>query len=463
MADKPSDAAPAARPAGAPALVPTSRAALSSELADCARAIARTLDGDHLDHALEQLTGAATTTLPPASRAPVRDMAYATMRAYGRVGWMADQLNARKPAPLLGALQICAMTAVLDARRPAPIVIDQAVAAARELLPGAAGKSGSGFINATLRRFLRERVSLDASAQVDLQARTGLPRWWVELLMKHYPGSWEAIVTASMTKAPLTLRLNTRRTDVGTITRRFDEAGIGWRRTGLEALTLDKATAVERIPGFAEGLVTVQDAGAQLAAPLLGARNGERVLDACAAPGGKTTHLLELADCDVVALELDPHRANRIRENLRRQQLSATVVEGDATSPQQWWDGQSFDRIMLDAPCSASGIVRRHPDVPWHRRRSDIETFAAAQRRLLDALWPLLKAGGTLVYVTCSIFPEEGESVITAFCSHHADADRHEVVVRWADGDARASQLIPKSDDGREHDGYFYALLSKRT
>ncbi len=453
------------------------RAALALEFAACARAVALTLEGQHLERALDLTLGAdesgprrtrAQPGLPPASRAPVRDMAYATLRALGSTRFIAERLNARPPAPLLGALQCVVLAALLEGRRAPAIVVDQAVAAARVLLPGAAGQSGSGFINATLRRFARERDALLALASADLQARCNLPSWWVELIITHYPDTWRELVAASASKAPLTVRVNTRATDVATITARFDRAAIGWRRTGVAALTLDHALAVERVPGFSEGLVTVQDAGAQLAAPLLAPRDGDRVLDACAAPGGKTTHLLELAACEVVALDIDAQRVQRIEQNLRRQQFTATVVRGDATRPEDWWDGRAFDRIMLDAPCSASGIVRRHPDVPWHRRRSDIATFAAGQRRLLDALWPLLKPGGTLVYVTCSIFPDEGEAVITAFCSHQLDAERRPAVVRWADGESAVSQLVPTppagpADGGREHDGFYYALLSKRT
>ena len=472
------------------------RAPLSLEMACCARALAGTVAGQHLDLALDLVCDAR---LAASSHAPVRDMAYATMRGLGIASFLADRLNARKPAPALAALQWVALTALLETRRAPAIVIDQAVSAARDLAgaggaggaAGAdnagAGKAAAGFINATLRRFLRERESLLAQASTDIQASHNLPRWWVELLMQHYPASWREIVAAGARKAPLTLRVNSRAADVDTIAARLTAAGIGWRRTGLHAITLSQAMPVERIPGFAEGLVSVQDAGAQLAAPLLDPRDGDRVLDACAAPGGKTTHLLELADCEVLALELDPKRALRIRENLQRQRLDASVVVGDVTRPHDWWDGRAFDRIMLDAPCSASGIVRRHPDVPWHRRRSDIATFARGQQRLLDALWPLLKPGGTLVYITCSIFPEEGESVISAFCSQHSDAERRPSIVRWAHEATAVSQLLPtgpagpvdpsdssgpggnrngsesSDSDRREHDGFYYALLSKRT
>ena len=256
--------------------------------------------------------------------------------------------------------------------------------------------------------------------------------------------------------------------------RRLADAQLPHRRVGPEALVLQRAVGVSQIPGFAEGAFTVQDAGAQLAAPMLRPVHGERILDACAAPGGKTTHLLQLADCEVLAIDLDPQRTGRILENLQRERLpvhpqwpppawGAVVKAADAGKPHEWWDGQPFDKILLDAPCSASGIVRRHPDVPWHRNRRDITTLAAQQRLLLQALWPLLRPGGTLLYITCSIFPEEGEAVIAAFCSHQADCIREPVSTSWSDGQTTQSQLLPTSTDAREHDGYFYALLSKRT
>jgi 16S rRNA (cytosine967-C5)-methyltransferase len=218
-----------------------------------------------------------------------------------------------------------------------------------------------------------------------------------------------------------------------------------------DLLTLVRPVPVSELPGFREGLVSVQDLGAQFAADFLGARNGERVLDACAAPGGKTGHLLEARDLDLVALDSDAQRLERVGENLDRLQLRASLQAGDAGDPASWWDGRSFDRILLDAPCTASGVVRRHPDGKWLKRPEDAQHLARQQRRLMDALWPLLKPAGTMLYATCSLFREENVQQVAAFLTRHADA-RHEVPPGTREG-----QLLP----GPEMDGFFYACLRK--
>ena len=353
-------------------------------------------------------------------------------------------------------------------------MIDQAVAAAGRLPDGEGSRFAAGFLNATLRRLARERDALVTAVRAeDPVARHNHPAWWLERLRASWPDRWAAIAAASLEHAPLTLRVNRRRQGVEAASARLAAAGFAHRRTGPEALTLATAVPVADIPGFTDGDFTVQDAGAQLAAEWLPVRAGDRVLDACAAPGGKTTHLLQRADCRVLALELDPARAARIHENLGREGLpdhpawpppswGACVRVGDATDPAGWWDGEPFDHILLDAPCSASGIVRRHPDVLWHRARRDLATFAGQQQRLLDALWPLLKPGGTLLYVTCSIFPDEGEAVISAFCARRSDCDRRPVGLPGVDGSRRLVQLLPTRSPDRDHDGFTYALLSKR-
>ncbi len=465
----------------------------------CALALRDTLAGAHLAAALDAVLSRPERAEAAADSArAIRDMAFAAMRRLGTLRFLGRRLSSRAPAPLLAALQMTALAELLDGRRPVPVVIDQAVAAARALPEGLGNRFSAGFLNATLRRFAREREGLLAEAAGDIEARHEQPAWWIEAVRAAWPQSWQSILATSLQQAPLTLRVNRRRVpapdgvdQVAAASLRLAEAGLPNRRVGAEALVLDRAVAVERIPGFADGDFTVQDAGAQLAAPLLLAsspeeaatglgqpvlapRAGERILDACAAPGGKTTHLLQLADCRVLAIDQDAGRLARVRANLAREGLplheawpppswGAVVRVADATEPAQWWDGEPFDRILLDAPCSASGIVRRHPDVPWHRRRRDLATLASRQRRLLAALWPTLRPGGTLLYVTCSIFPEEGEEVIAAFCSHQADCTREPVTAPWLDARPGMAQLLPTSTDVREHDGYFYARLKKRT
>ena len=455
----PSDAAPGG-----------ARAALADELTLCALALRDTLAGVHLD-----------TALAGESARAVRDMAYAAMRQMGLLRFLAARLNARRPAPLLGALQMAALSQLLDGRRPAAVVIDQAVAAARRLPEDLGNRFSAGFLNATLRRFEREREALLAAAARHPEAARNHPGWWIAAVRKAWPQAWQQVLAASLVQAPLTLRINPRfdygaggDTSLAAAGSYLAQAGLPHRAVGASALVLERAVPVARIPGFAEGSFTVQDAGAQIAAPMLDPRPGERILDACAAPGGKTTHLLQLADCRVLAIDQDPLRAARIRENLARERLpihetwpptgwGAVVRVADACRPAEWWDGEPFDKILVDAPCSASGIVRRHPDVPWHRQRGDIATLAARQEALLRALWPLLRPGGTLLYVTCSIFPEEGEAVMAAFCSHQADCIRQPASTSWLNGQTTLSQLLPTSTGAREHDGFFYALLSKES
>jgi 16S rRNA (cytosine967-C5)-methyltransferase len=275
------------------------------------------------------------------------------------------------------------------------------------------------------------------------------------------------MLAADNRQAPMTLRVNRRRGSVQACQAMLQQAGIAARPVGAAGLELERALPVTAIPGFADGWLSVQDAAAQLAAPLLldglSAGSGLKVLDACAAPGGKTAHLLELADCEVTALDIDEARCGRIRQNLQRLGLSARVIAADAAAPDTWWPAAgatNFDAILLDAPCTASGIVRRHPDIPWLRREADIAQLATVQAGLLRALWPLLKAGGRLLYATCSVFHEEGVDQVESFVANNSD-----VVLRHAPGHLLPQSTAPE-DSVRdnplgEHDGFFYALLEK--
>jgi 16S rRNA (cytosine967-C5)-methyltransferase len=363
-----------------------------------------------------------------------------------------------------------ALAQLIEPLRAEHIIVDQAVAAVRESAPG--GATVAGFLNATLRRFLRERDALLAAARRKDEARWNYPRWWIAQLRAEQPQSWRAILAAGNALPPMTLRVNRRRTDVDDYLARLAAVGRGARRVGPQALVLDAPCAVEALPGWHDGLVTVQDAGAQLAAPLLDPQPHERVLDACAGPGGKTTHLLELADCRVTAIDVGEERLRPVRENLARLRLGqpdgpghpAAVLAGDARQPQDWWDGNPFDRILVDAPCTASGIVRRHPDIRWLRRRSDLTTLSGTQAQILQSLWPLLRPGGKLLFATCSVFRAEGESVIDHFLAERLDATRQDLSWRFGGDVAEpVSQLLPVAEPARDHDGFFYALLEKRT
>lgn len=441
-------------------MAPDRRAPLALEFRAAAFALERVRAGSALPPALSE--ACARWRVAGASRAATQDFAYGAVRMLGRCLALAARLNARAPAAPIAALQAVALSQLLSpGRRHEAVVVDQAVAAAR-LDPSTS--AAAPFINATLRRFLREREALGAAVMGEPEAQWNHPRWWIDLLRTDHPARWQSILEAGNLPPPMTLRVNARRISIDAYLERLRDAGMGARRIGPVAIRLDEPCDVARLPGFDAGLVSVQDLAAQLAAPLLDVQPGHRVLDACAAPGGKTAHLLESVDCTVVALDSDAERLVRVHENLARLGLEAQVVAGDASAPEQWWDGRRFDRILVDAPCSASGIVRRHPEIRWLRRRSDIATLSARQAEMLAALWPLLEPGGKLLYATCSVFRAEGEQVVARFGASRPDAERLPLQWPWP-GDEQAhplDHLLPSSGETLDHDGFFYASIRKR-
>jgi 16S rRNA (cytosine967-C5)-methyltransferase len=400
-----------------------------------------------------------------ASRSGAQALAFQALRQLGRAEALRAQLARRAPPPAADAL-LCTALALCWREEEAPYeaftLVDQAVEAAK---CGAATKAQASFVNACLRRFLREREALVAATDGDPVAQWNHPRWWIERLKKDHPAQWQAILQANNTQPPMTLRVNRRKSSRDAYLAALSEGGIAATAVGEAGVILQRARPVHELPGWAEGTISVQDAAAQLAAPLLlDGLDGAplRILDACAAPGGKTAHLLEWADAEVTALDIDPARCARIEETLARLGLHASVVAGDAAQPQQWWDGRPFDAILLDAPCTASGIVRRHPDVRWLRRESDITQLAQTQARLLAVLWPLLRRNGRLVYCTCSVFRAEGEAQVQTFLAHNKGT-----VLRPAPGhllpqSGANTQPLPDNLQG-DHDGFFYAVLEKRT
>jgi 16S rRNA (cytosine967-C5)-methyltransferase len=443
-------------------------AAIGAPLADVLRVAAavwvQVCRGRALDRTLREQPA------PPEAAAQitaaVRDVCHAALRHRALIDAILKCLVARAPQPQTGGLLAVALSQLLEGAYRDHVLVDQAVAAARADEHTAA----AGFVNAVLRSFLRQRATLVPRLLQDEATRLNVPNWWLDKVRRDHPERWEGALACAAHAPPLVLRVNRRRCSVDQYLARLRSEAIAAEAIGTVAVRLERPCPIERIPGFLEGVVSVQDAGAQLAAPWLQAVDGMRVLDACAAPGGKTGHLAELSDALIDAVELDAGRADLIEENLRRLGLMTSrvrVLNADARNAADFWDGQPYDRILLDAPCTGSGIVRRHPDIPWLRREADVAQLATIQARLLDALWPLLAPAGRLLYVVCSVFPEEADRQADSFLGRHPDA-------RWAllpDVGLGSLQLLPAGVDPvesganvgvpTEHDGFFFALFEK--
>lgn len=434
-------------------------------------------------------TASALEQVPAGLRPGVQALVYQVLRGLGIGRWLREQLVPKKPAPLLDALLT---SALVLAWRAAPAgeaepdagytdftLVNQAVEVAKR---HARLRHQGALVNAVLRRFLRERTALMAACAVASPEQDpellNLPHWWWQRLQQDYGAQARKVVHQGLRPAPLTLRVNARHlTAADYLEQHLRPAGIEGMLNGAHGVTLAHPCPVQHLPGFAEGWISVQDAAAQLAAPLLlqtlpaPAARPLRVLDACAAPGGKTAHLLELSNHAVTALDVDPVRCRRIHDNLQRLGLQATVLAADAGAPASWWDGQPFDAILLDAPCTASGIVRRHPDVPWLRRAQDVPQLAAQQQRLLEALWPLLAPGGRLLYCTCSVFREEGAAQIAGLLQRHPDASElpapghmlptHHTPISGVGENGALTTPAASSRFPIDHDGFFHALLAK--
>lgn len=415
---------------------------LAEALRTSAGLVAEVFAGHSFDSAL------AAASLDRPLRAASMDLGYTTLRAFGRGDFLLDRLVERpvKDAALRGLLLV-ALTRLEARPDDTHTTVDQAVTAAATLGRG----RFKGLVNGVLRNFLRRREALLAQADADPVAHWQHPAWWIARLQRDHPAHWEAVLAAGNSRPPLCLRVNARRIATADYHARLEAAGIASRIAGAAAILVDKPVPVERIPGFADGLCSIQDLGAQAAAGLLDAQPGMRVLDACAAPGGKAAHLLERADINLTALDADATRAARIAGNLRRLGLDATLRVADAREVGAWWDGRAYDRILADVPCSASGVVRRHPDAKWLRREADVAGFAATQAAIVDALWRTLAPGGKMLYATCSVFAEENAVQVQAFVGRHADARLLTPPI-----DAQP-QHLPDA----EHDGFYYALLQK--
>ncbi len=428
---------------------------MSMERVQClaAEVVSRVLAGHSLDAELAA-TWQSESALTAQERGAVQDLSYGVLRHLGFLDAILGQLLNRPPTDVLvrHLLQV-ALYQLLHSKAQPYTIVDHAVPACAQLgFPLA-----KGLVNAVLRNFLRRRKELETAAAATDAGRYSYAPWWITKLAMQFPQNYRDILEAGNARPPLTLRVNRRRITRDDYLEMLEAAAIAARPVGRHGVIIEKPRPVAQLPGFSAGLVSVQDAGAQLAAELLDVADGMRVLDACAAPGGKTAHLLELADLDLTAVDIDAERLQRVTDNLARLSLRAHLRQADAGQPEHWRNAGSFDRILADVPCTASGVVRRHPDIKWLRQQSDIKAMVVRQARILDTLWQLLGSGGKLLYATCSVFAEENNRQVEQFIARHHDA-RQLSLPLLADGLKQIDgQLLPDA----AHDGFFYALLEK--
>ncbi|RMD01836.1 16S rRNA (cytosine(967)-C(5))-methyltransferase RsmB [Aquitalea palustris] len=399
--------------------------------------------GHTLTEALAQAQRQGSELTPP-ERAALQDICYGSLRQLARLRfWLRRLVPKALPEPQLERVLLVALYQLVYTRAADYAIVNEAVKLSERLARG----KFKALVNGVLRNFLRQREEMLRLADKDLEAATNHPRWWIKAVQQAYPQQWSSILEWNNSHPPMTLRINARKSTVAGYLAQLE--ALGMAASALDeicGIQLEKPVNVRELPGFAEGVVSVQDWGAQQAAALLDLQPGLRVLDACAAPGGKTCHMLELADLQLTALDIDAQRLQRVADNLQRCGLSAKLQAADAGQSGDWWDGQPFDRILADVPCSASGVVRRHPDIKWLRRPGDFAALARQQAVMVDTLWGLLASGGKMLYATCSIFPEENQQQLAAFLARHSDAEC-----------LNQQQLLPCE----RHDGFYYALLAK--
>ncbi|NJD30348.1 MAG: 16S rRNA (cytosine(967)-C(5))-methyltransferase RsmB [Gammaproteobacteria bacterium] len=439
----------------------STRASAAEIRASAATLVSQTIDrGRSLDELL------AGDPDEGSARGLKRSLCYGTLRWHFRLIEILRRLCERpveRLEPGLRALLEVGLFQLLSGEVAPHAAVAETVGAARVL----GFERAAGFVNAVLRRFQREREALLAAVDADLSVRTAHPRWFVEALERDRPQLATAILEAGNAHPPMWLRVNRLRADPAGYAARLESEGWQVKQHAFapDALLIDPPTDVRSLPGFAEGQVSVQDAAAQLAVELLAPQPGERILDACAAPGGKTCHILErvAGRAEVVALDVSEGRLERVRENLARLGLAALVQAGDVSHPAQWWDGRPFDRILLDVPCSATGVIRRHPDIKVLRRASDIPALARRQAAMLESAWGLLRPGGVLLYTSCSVLRAEDEGVVGAFLARTADArDRTpERTAGWPERSPGAGPGYLVQSGEADMDGFYYACLGK--
>lgn len=421
-----------------------------------AMVIQQVLQGRNLETALKSVAD----RLPDKERALTAELSYGVCRWYYQLDAL-SKLLLDKPLKssqgIIHALMLTGLYQLLYTRIPPHAAVSETVAATGILKKGWA----KSLMNAVLRRFLREKESLLQQLDSDDAAMLAMPQWLLQRLQQEWPGEWRDIAESYLQRPPMTLRMNCSKTTMEAAIAKLQAAGISSQQVQQHssALTLERAAAVDSLPGFSSGHLSVQDAGAQFAAQLLGARPGDEVLDACAAPGGKTTHILELqSGVSVTAMDVDGGRLQRVEENLQRLGQQARLIAGDVSLSHGEWRDRNYERILLDVPCSATGVIRRHPDIKLLRKASDIASLVERQKQILDSVWPLLKPGGMLLYVTCSLLPEENQRQVETFVAAHADASEHSIDLAAGRKLTAGWQILPGES---QMDGFYYALLGK--
>ncbi|MCJ8169368.1 16S rRNA (cytosine(967)-C(5))-methyltransferase RsmB [Atopomonas sediminilitoris] len=420
----------------------------------------------HAISGLLQQHGSLASLLPPLldkvearERGFLQELVYGTCRLLPRLQTLAALLldkPFKKDDSDLQALLLCGLYQLYYLRIPAHAAVDETVALCQTLKKPWA----KGALNAVLRRAQREQESLLLAADEHDSARYAHPGWLLKRLKKDWPEHWQSICAGNNAQAPMSLRVNAQHGSRDDYLARLNSANIAANACEHApfGITLQAPCDVQQLPGFADGHVSVQDEAAQLAADLLEAGPGQRVLDACCAPGGKTCHVLEQQPVAMQALDLEPERLARVADNLARLKLAATLTAADARDTHAWWDGQPFQRILLDAPCSATGVIRRHPDIKLLRKASDIQALSVLQLQLLQALWPTLEVGGILLYATCSVLPAENSQVIAQFLQQTPSARELDMPGHWGHKQAHGRQLFAQENG---HDGFYYAKLIK--
>ena len=417
-----------------------------------ARITSSVMDGKNLDKLFIENFKDPQSNLTENKKSQIKAITFDTLRYFKTLSFFLDSLIKKEiQNKLIKYLIIVAMNQLTYGNKKIYALVDEVVNLSKEV-----DARHSGFVNAVLRNFLRNKEELRKKANEKLESKYNFPLWWIKKIKNFYPNHWEEIIYSQNSHPPMTLRINKKKISYEKYKESLIEANIDFKELSDVAILIKTPKKVDDIIGFNDGCVTVQDLGAQLVANILDLKDGHHVLDACAAPGGKTGHILEMVNVNLTALEIDSLRVIKVNENLDRLGLKAKVINDALSMKNNWWDQKQFDRILLDVPCSGSGVVRRNIDIKWLRRSDDFYKFQKEQLTLLDHAWPLLKKNGKLLYVTCSIFEEENSQVISLFMKKNNDAKI--LNIEFPENIKRfGKQIVPNEN----HDGFYYELLEK--